>query len=172
MLQFRRATEVDAPIIALLGRITFSEAHEDIVDDKIEFQAYLNKSFTIKKLKAELKDTNNFFWLAFNDDFPVGYSKLVINSNSEFLDVENVCRLERIYVLKDFFYLKVGHQLQELIFKKAIELNYQWIWLTVSVKNFRAIKFYNKNNYKYLGLIDFSIGNRKYDNSVFAKKLF
>ena len=171
MLTFRRATELDATIIALLGRVTFSESHKDIVDDKVEFLAYLNKSFTIEKIKSELKDAKNFFWIAFFNDFPVGYAKLVINSPSEFIDSDNVARFERVYVLNDFLHLKVGRQLQDLVFKKATVLKFDWIWLTVSVINFRAINFYQKNNYQDVGLIDFSIGNRKYDNTVFAKKL-
>ena len=171
MLQIRRATEVDATIIALLGRITFSESHEHFIADKKEFQAYLNKAFTIEKIKAELKDTNNLFWLVFKNDFPVGYSKLVINSPSEFLDFDKVCRLERIYILNDFLHLKIGSQLQELVFKKAKELQFSWVWLTVYAKNRIAVNFYEKNNYKEVEIINFYIGKVRYDNSVYAKEL-
>ena len=171
MLTFKRATEKDSTTIALLGRFTFSESHKAIVNNEIEFQNYLNNAFTTQKIKTELKQPNNFFWIAFYNHTPIGYAKLVTQSNSDFLAEKNACRLERIYILEDFFHLKAGKPLQELVFKKALELQYTWIWLTVSVKNFRAINFYIKNNYKSVGNIDFSIGNKTYDNTVFAKKL-
>lgn len=171
MLQFRRATGLDATVIALLGRVTFNESHENFVDDKKEFKAYLNTSFTVKQLKTELKDANNFFWLALKDDLPVGYAKLVINSESEFIASDSVCRLERIYVLNEFLHLKIGKELQKLVFEKATDLKFNWIWLTVYIKNYTAINFYTRSDYEAVGTIDFSIGNRTYDNTVFAKKL-
>lgn len=172
MLKFRRATELDATVIALLGRVTFNESHENFVNDKKEFKAYLNKSFTVKQLKTELKDANNFFWLALKDDLPVGYAKLVINSKSEFITSDSVCRLERIYVLNEFLHLKIGKELQKLVFEKATNLKFNWIWLTVYIKNYIAINFYTRSDYETVGSIDFPIGNRIYENTVFAKKLY
>lgn len=171
MLQIRRATELDATIIALLGRVTFTESHGKHITDKSDLLAYLDKSFNVEQIKSELNNLNNFFWIAFKDNLPVGYAKLVINSESEFLDTKNVARFERIYVLADFLHLKVGHQLQNLVFEKATELKFDWIWLTVYIKNYRAINFYTKNNYKNVGTIIFTVGNEKHDNTVFAKKL-
>ena len=171
MLTFKRATELDTLIIALLGRVTFTESHERFIVDKKELKAYLTKAFDVDKIREELQDTDNFFWLAFLDGFPVGYAKLVINSNTKFLTADKVCRLERIYVLNDFLHLKIGSQLQDLVFKKATDLNFNWVWLTVYIKNFTAINFYIKNKYKDAGIIDFSIGNDTYDNTVFVKQL-
>ncbi len=171
MLTFRRATELDATTIALLGSVTFSESHAHFVADKNEFQAYLKKAFAIEKIESELKIANNFFWLVFKDDFPVGYTKMVIDSKSEFINAKKVCRLERLYILNDFLHLKIGSQLQDLVFKEAVKLQFNWIWLTVYAKNLIAVNFYKKNNYQNVGVIDFYIGDIRYDNTVFAKKL-
>jgi len=155
MIHIRRATELDTSLIGLLGRVTFTESHGEYITEKKDLLAYLDKSFSIEQIKKELKDANNFFWIAFYKDFPIGY----------------VARFERIYVLEDFIHLKIGRQLQDLVLKKAKDLKFNWIWLTVYIKNYRAINFYTKSKYKNIGTIIFTVGNEKHDNTVFAKEL-
>ena len=62
---------------------------------------------------------------------PVGYAKLKLNSNSEFIESKDVCQLQKIYVLKDFLSMKIGFGLQDLLLKKAKELNFNKVWLSV-----------------------------------------
>jgi len=45
------------------------------------------------------------------------------------------------------------------------------MWLSVYVENFRAIKFYQKNEYKHIGNILFMVNKTPYDNLTLAKKL-
>ena len=58
-----------------------------------------------------------------------------------------------------------------LIFKKATELKYDNMWLTVYIKNNRAISFYQKNEFKNVGSYNFQVGEKVYENIVFSKKL-
>ena len=92
------------------------------------------------------------------DDLPVGYSKLKINSSSEFLNLDNSSQLQKIYVLKDFLSTKIGFLLQEKLLEKAKILGSKNIWLSVLRENKRAINFYKKSNFIEIGKHQFQIG--------------
>ena len=43
----------------------------------------------------ELRKPNNIFWIAFVNRLPVGYAKLKLYSNSEFIESKDVCQLQK-----------------------------------------------------------------------------
>lgn len=171
MVNIKKAKEEDAAVLALLGRLTYAESHGDFIEDINDLLLYLNDSFSVAKTKQELKLTENFFYIIYADDLPVGYAKLVANENHNNEHSPNHCKLERIYILNDFTRLRIGKQLLTFIEEKAKELQLNTMWLSVYIKNSRAIKFYEKNEYKIVDEIDFLVNGTSYKNSVFSKKL-
>lgn len=167
----RLATSKDASLLALLGRITFRESHGGYIEDKTNLDAYLDRAFSFETTINELNDDNNIYYLIYKNNFPVGYAKLVKNAASEFIDNHNICRLERIYVLEEFISQKFGIDLLNKTVDKAKELGFDIMWLSVYIKNTKAIKFYQKNNFEEVGSISFQIGKKGYDNPILAKKL-
>lgn len=171
MINIRIAMSDDAVIIALLGRITYVESHGEFIDNKTDLLNYNNEAFSVTKIKNDLKNPNNIFHIVYDDELPIGYAKLVLDATNNHIVSKNVCRLERIYILNDFIPKKIGPQLMNLIFKKATELKYDNMWLTVYIKNNRAISFYQKNEFKNVGSYNFQVGEKVYENIVFSKKL-
>ncbi|MCB0397552.1 MAG: GNAT family N-acetyltransferase [Flavobacteriales bacterium] len=171
MPDIRKATVEDAPIIALLGRITFNETFGHLFKDKNDLLAYHERTFSVAKIEGSLQDQENVFWIAFRDNLPIGYAKLKLNSPSEFIGSDSVCQLQKIYVLKDFLSLKVGLQLQETLLKEARERNYKTIWLSVLQGNDWAIGFYEKNDFKNIGVHHFQIGKEVFRFNAMAREL-
>ncbi|WP_028889106.1 GNAT family N-acetyltransferase [Tenacibaculum ovolyticum] len=171
MINIKTAKVTDAEVLALLGRITYSESHGHFIDDKNDLLKFLNNSFSITEIKNQLKNTNNLFYILYVDDFPVGYTKLVLNELHESVKANSSCRLEKIYILNDFLPLKLGQHLFDFIVGKAIEHQFKNIWLSVYIKNFRAINFYKKNGFEITGTLDYIVNNKKYENFVYAKKI-
>lgn len=171
MINIKTAKVTDAEVLALLGRITYSESHGHFIDDKNDLLKFLNNSFSITEIKNQLKNTNNLFYILYVDDFPVGYTKLVLNELHENVKANSSCRLEKIYILNDFLPLKLGQHLFDFIVGKAIEHQFKNIWLSVYIKNFRAINFYKKNGFEITGTLDYIVNNKKYENFVYAKKI-
>ncbi len=167
----RLATSKDASLLALLGRITFRESHGGYIEDKTNLDAYLDRAFSFETTVNELNDDNNIYYLIYKNDFPVGYAKLIQNAASEFIDNHNICRLERIYILEEFISQKFGIDLLNKTVDKAKELGFDIMWLSVYIKNIKAIKFYQKNNFEAIGSISFQIGKKGYENPILAKKL-
>lgn len=154
----REAKKADAEYISLLARITFDETFGHLFKDRKVLLEYFNTTFSVQKIRESIQKENNVFWLAFMDDLPVGYSKLKINSSSEFLNLDNSSQLQKIYVLKDFLSTKIGFLLQEKLLEKAKILGSKNIWLSVLRENKRAINFYKKSNFIEIGKHQFQIG--------------
>lgn len=171
VIEIRLANKNDAQFIALLGRVTFTETFDHLYRDKQDLLNYYDRTFSVKKIETSITKSNNVYWIAFVNNLPVGYAKLKLHSKSEFIDSENTCQLQKIYVLKDFLSMKIGYQLQDLLLKKAEELNFNKIWLSVLVSNNRAIDFYKRNGFKTIGSHNFQIGKEIFDFIAMAKKL-
>lgn len=162
---------VDAPIIALLARITFGETFGHYFRGLNDLLAYYERTFSVAKIASGLAKSENVFWLAYVNDLPLGYGKLKLNSDSSFIDTKKVCQLQKIYVLKDFLAQKNGYQLQDHVITKAIELDYRYIWLSVLNSNERAVRFYKRNGFEQIGQHQYSIGKEDFNFWVISKQL-
>ena len=169
--KIKLATANDAELLALLGRVTFRESHGDYIEDKTNLNDYLDTSFSFETTQKQVNDSNNIYFIIYKNNFPVGYSKLVLDATSPFIPNKRSCRLERIYVLDEFISQKFGIDLLNKTIEKAQELNFEVIWLSVYIKNTKAINFYLKNNFEEVGSISFKISKQGYENPILAKKL-
>lgn len=170
-VEIRLAKKEDSQFIALLGRITFTETFGRFFRDQNDLIDYYNFTFSVQKIEDGIKKPNNIFWVAFVNRLPVGYAKLKLNSNSEFIESRGVCQLQKIYVLKDFLSMKIGFGLQDLLLKKARELKFNNVWLSVLNSNERAINFYKKAGFEKIGDHDFQIGKENFEFIAMKKTL-
>ena len=171
MIKIQIAKEADTEILALLGRVTWAESHGHYINDKNDIVKYLNKNFSVSKMKQDINNAKNLFYIVYVDDLPAGYAKLVVNEKQENVESQNIIRLERIFIQNEFIPLKIGQQLLNFVEEKAKELQLDTMWLTVYIKNKRAIKFYERNEFKDVGKLTFIVNGKGYENIVFSKKI-
>ncbi len=171
MIKISKTNEADTEVLALLGRMTWAESHGQYIDDKNNLFKYLNENFSMAKTKQGINNPNHLFYVVYADDLPVGYAKLVLNATQQHITSQNNVQLERIFILNDFIPLKIGQQLLTFVEDQAKLLNLDTIWLSVYIKNNRAIRFYEKNDYKNVGDLNFSVSGQLYENMVFSKDL-
>lgn len=171
MIKIKLAKETDTEVLALLARLTWAESHGHYIEDKNDLEIYLDKNFSVSKTKQDINNPKHLFYIIYVDDLPVGYAKLIVNAVNENVVSENNCRLERIFILNDFIYLKIGRQLLTFVEHQAKALGLDTMWLTVYIKNKRAIRFYEKNEFKNVGDLNFIVNGKEYENIVFSKKI-
>ncbi len=171
MTLIRIAEPKDAVHIALLGRITFTQAFGHLFRDQQDLYDYLDKTFSVAKIESGLQKENNIFWIATYNDLPVGYAKLKLNSSTKFISNQSVSQLQKIYVLKDFLSKKVGKALTKALLSKAKESKCEEIWLSVWKGNVKAIQFYQRNEFQEVGDHTFQIGKESFDFLVMSKSL-
>ncbi|MEM7382668.1 MAG: GNAT family N-acetyltransferase, partial [Bacteroidota bacterium] len=161
----------DASTIALLGRITFGETFGHLFRDRSDLQDYCTKTFGLEKISCSLSKAENLFWLALFDGLPVGYAKLKLDVQSDFIEASRVGQLQKIYVLKDFLGYGIGLKLQNTLISKATDLECDMVWLSVLRENSRAIRFYQKNGFNIVGQHEYSIGKEDFNFEVMSKSL-
>jgi diamine N-acetyltransferase len=129
-----------------IGRQTFYETFSP-TNTAENMQKYLEGSFSVEKLTAELNNPNIEFYFAILDGEVIGYLKLNSGQSQTELQDDKALEIERIYVLKEYH----GKMAGQLLYEKAVEIakhkNVEYVWLGVWEENRRAINFYKKNGF-------------------------
>ena len=156
-MQIRKLDITDLENLQKISILTFRETFEE-VNTKEDMQKYLDENLSVEKLKSELENPNSEFYFAENDNQILGYLKLNFGNAQTENQGNETLEIERIYVLKEFFPLKIGQVLFEKSLEIAKEKKLKFIWLGVWEENKRAIRFYEKNGFKIFGKHDFVLG--------------
>ena len=157
-MQIRKLNIIDLKNLQKLSVKTFRETFEEVNTEE-DMQKYLDENLSEEKLKSELENPNSEFYFAENDNQILGYLKLNFGNAQTENQGNETLEIERIYVLKEFFPLKIGQVLFEKSLEIAKEKKLKFIWLGVWEENKRAIRFYEKNGFKIFGKHDFVLGN-------------
>ncbi|PCE66518.1 GNAT family N-acetyltransferase [Sediminicola luteus] len=170
-IEIKPATENEAPLIALLGRVTFDDTFGHLFSAPEDVLEYLERTFSVTKITNSIKKSNNRFWLAWGGGLPVGYAKLKLHSDSGFGSSGTEAQLQKIYVLQDFLGQGIGEALQQAVFDRATAEQRPQLWLSVLESNQRAIGFYKKHGFEKIGSHTFSIGREDFKFIAMSKQL-
>ena len=156
MASIIRATINDAELLADLGRQTFIESHGHSAP-KEDIENYVNDNYTEAVFREELGALENIYHIIYYEGQAVGFSKIILNYPAKNIDTKNVTKLERIYILKEFYHLKLGLELMNFNIEFSKSNNQAGMWLYVWTENERALNFYKKNGFEIIGSHDFTI---------------
>ncbi len=156
MISINKADKKDFELLAKLGKQTFIESHGHSAS-AADINAYVEEKYSYDSFKKELENENNIYYTIYHDGRPSGYSKIILNSTDENIPSPNVTKLERLYLLKEFYDLKLGLALFNHNIQISKENNQLGMWLFVWKENRRAVKFYKLNGFKIIGDYDFKI---------------
>ncbi len=158
-IKISRATINDAAVLEALSKKTFYETFTGTCTD-VDMQAFLQQYYNAEKIKEELLEEMNLFFLALMDDAPAGYILMKEDYNNfEMMRKWKAMELKRIYVDKDFHGSGLAQLMMHFIEDFAKENKYEVVWLGVWEHNLRAKKFYEKCGFTDSGFThDFPIG--------------
>ncbi len=156
MISIVKAGLQDVPLLTELGRQTFIESHGHS-GPAADIENYVKEKFSDSRMKEELEDQANIYHIIYHDGRPAGYSKIILDASHSNISLEHVTRLERLYLLKAFYSLKLGYDLLAFNIDLSKRSGQQGIWLFTWKENHRAIAFYEKNRFRIIGSHDFMI---------------
>ncbi|HKO79893.1 MAG TPA: GNAT family N-acetyltransferase [Chitinophagaceae bacterium] len=122
-----------------------------------DINKYLKEKYDYDIVKAELRNSKNNYHIIYYNKQPAGYSKIILNEPSPTIQLQNVTKLERLYLLKEFYGLKLGSELFSFNVHLSRNNNQAGMWLYVWKENDRAIRFYKKAGFEIIGSYDFKI---------------
>lgn len=165
-----KASPEDLEIIQELGILTFTETFsEDNSEEAME--KYLEESFNTEKIKSELNNSDSIFYIAWEEDDPVGYLKVNSGNAQTELQDNNSLEIERIYVKKSHHGKKVGQLLYDQAVDTAKALQKSYVWLGVWEENLRALQFYRKNGFVEFDKHIFRLGDEEQTDLMMKKIL-
>jgi ribosomal protein S18 acetylase RimI-like enzyme len=156
MIKIVKASTTDVSIIATIGRQSFIETHKTCATEAV-LNSYLDKTFTPEIILTELTDNSNHFYIIYYDKKNAGYSKIVFNGKHHNIISNETTKLERLYLLQEFYDYKLGYELFKFNVELSKENKQKGMWLFVWVENERAINFYKKTGFTIVGKHDFEI---------------
>lgn len=164
----------DSVVLSNISRITFYEAYTGLEPDD-QMEQHLATRYTPTEIAAELYNGSAEYYIVCEQDEqnPIGYFKLTFNNplNYTRLPSPNSVELERIYCRATHTGKGIGQQMLLHAEKIATHRQYQYIYLTVWVKNERAIRFYEKNGFVKSGLVPYNFAGVLEDDWLMVKNL-
>ncbi|WP_276967966.1 GNAT family N-acetyltransferase [Chryseobacterium sp.] len=165
-----KASAEDLEIVQSLGIQTFSETFaEDNTEEALK--KYLEESFNTEKIKSELNNPDSHFYIAWEEDNPIGYLKVNTGSAQTELKDDTSLEIERIYVKKSHHGKKVGQLFYNQALETAQQLKKSYLWLGVWEENLRALQFYRKNGFVEFNKHIFRLGEEEQTDLMMKKIL-
>jgi ribosomal protein S18 acetylase RimI-like enzyme len=168
-IQIKQVDINDVEQLQAISKLTFSEAFSSL-NTQENMAKYLEESFSIEKLTAELSDQASSFYFATVGGWVIAYLKLNVGASQTEIKDEKALEIERIYVLKDYHGQNVGQLLYDKAIQVASQMKAAYVWLGVWEENLRAINFYKKNGFVAFDKHIFNLGDDA-QTDIMMKKL-
>lgn len=166
----RKVLENEWESLQSIGIETFYLAFKDQNTEE-NMQHYLDDRFSEKQIKKELKEDHSIFYFVVYDANIIGYLKL----NHGYAQTEQMgdkaLEIERIYLLPEFYGLKIGSLMLTRTEEITRQLNLRTIWLGVWEKNIDAIRFYEKHGFKKFDTHIYVLGNDHQTDWLMQKEI-
>ena len=166
----RNAVTNDAEAIVSLAIKTFRDTFDEMNTPE-NMMLYLNSTFTLKRIREEMKEPGAVFFVAEIDDEIVGYARVRESKQPESESLAKPIELERLYVDKNLIGQRVGYMLMKSCLEYATDHQYETVWLGVWEHNHRAIDFYKKWGFSVFGDHIFLLGKDPQTDLLMKKKL-
>lgn len=166
---YRKAIPSDSLRLSVLCSHVFIDAYcPDGVNT--ESAIFISKEFSLENTEKKLNNNTGRIVLATFKDNLVGVAELEFN---KVCPVKNIIapELNKLYVLESFIGKGIGFNLLKEVENIILSEGNKDIWLSVLATNQRAVSFYYRQGFEWIGNFDFQMEFNSYDNKVMYKKL-
>ena len=166
---YRKAKVTDIKKLSILFQAVYIQTYgQNGVSE--EFATLITKQFSFERLTNIIINHPENIIVAENKNNLVGVVEIEFDKKSpvgDFIGPE----LSKLYILDWFCGKGIGKGLLQEAEKVVMSKGFDELWLWVYINNERAISFYKKNNFEWIGNAFFQMQFNKYENLVFLKKL-
>ncbi len=156
MISIRLASIDDALLLSQLAPQVHLESHGHSAKAE-HHEYYISNKLSLEAFTIELSTPENIYHLIYIDERPAGYSKIILDVPHSEIVEHPVTKLERIYLLKEYYGIDAGKKLFDHNVMVARDNHQVGMWLNVWMENHRAIAFYKKQGFTIIGRSDFAV---------------
>ncbi len=170
MIRIRKAKIEEVPAVRELAIEVYTDTFAD-QNTPANLQAFYRDSYNLPKFKSEFHEAGATLYLATDELKIIGFLRLRQSREVEKQLGLNTVELHRLYVHRDYHGTSASRLLMEKAMSYAMEKKFEWMWLGVWEKNFRAQKFYAKWGFERFGEHVFQMGDDPQTDWLLKKKL-
>ena len=167
---FRNAVVDDALCIGLLGMQVFLDTYATKGIREAIAQEALD-SFSPQIIKELIIKPDNLFVTAKINGHLVGFAHITTKTSHTLIPDPNAAELKRLYIQERFTGYGIGWKLLQFAEEQARLHKVQQLWASAWVANQRAIGFYPKQGYSYIGSPTYTFQGETHENRLFSKAL-
>ncbi len=167
---YRIARLNDAVKLSVLFKQVYIQTYGvDGVSD--EFANFITKQFSSERIENTITNHPEVIVVAEYKGNLVGVAEIEMSKKSP---IGNIIapELNKLYILEWFCGKGIGEKLLAFIEDALVQKGEKAIWLWVLESNTRAVNFYEKHQFQYIGNAAFQMEKNLYDNKVMLKELF
>ncbi|MBN8577129.1 MAG: GNAT family N-acetyltransferase [Cytophagales bacterium] len=134
-------------------------------------QAFLDTAYNLPQLESEFYEPGSKLYLALEAETVVGFVRLRKSNEVVAYLGANAIELQRLYVLTLAQGKSVGRLLMEASLHYATSNQFEWIWLGVWEKNYKAQQFYARWGFERFSEHTFWMGDDPQVDWLLKKKI-
>ncbi len=157
-LKFSLVNQSQVQLLQKISIKTFKQAFGND-NTKENLLSYLDKSFNIGSLLAQINHPNSKFYFVYLEKVIVGYFKINIGESQTELQKTESLELERIYIYKVYQNKGFGKIILNEVKNLATIMQKNFVWLGVWEHNLKAISFYQNFGFQKFDEHIYIIGN-------------
>lgn len=152
-----KATTNEVRLLSQISSDTFKDTYSS-VNKKSDIDYFILNCCQPAQIESEIKDPFLDYFIFYTNSVPVAYCKLRYHESEKKLEIA------RFYLLSTQIGKGIAKIFMEHLFSYAKNEGYECLELAVWKENKRAIRFYEKMNFKITGETTFDWGTGKVDD--------
>ena len=166
----RYAVQGDVAVLVDLAASTLRETYSSSHDpDQVE--QHIASNVSQFKIQEEIEVATVRTLVAFVTGQPVGYATLRVEAAPPCVRAQLPIELARLYLRKKDIGKGRGSHLMQSCIDEGVKLGRDMIWLSVWNGNDRAVRFYEKWNFRCVGTHRFIFGGKPYEDFVMVRPI-
>ena len=143
MLQIREIPPVEIPILRRIAIETQVETFAAL-NTRENLEAFIRDAYSMEKFVEEFQEMDSTYYMAWEGSEPAGFLRLRVNNEVEPHLGKHSIEIQRLYVTTAFQGKKVGAALMQHALNYGKDRKFEWMWLGVWEKNYKAQAFYKR----------------------------
>ncbi len=166
---YRKAEPGDALRLSVLYKQVYIQTY-GTVGVSTEFANFITKQFAVERIEGVIANQPDNLYVAVYKDNLVGVAEIDFDKQCPLNNIV-APEINKLYVLEWFTGKGVGHGLMAAAERMLASKGAPQVWLWVYVLNTRAIAFYERQGYEWIGNASFQMEFNSYENKVMLKQL-
>ncbi|MEO0897421.1 MAG: GNAT family N-acetyltransferase [Bacteroidota bacterium] len=144
--------------VCLMAKKIFTDTFSFAYQDNKDYDLYVEKTFQVHSFIKEWEKADQRMWTIEHADQVAGYLMLSSEAFSKGHNHSYPLEIKRFYLDKPFHGKGIAQKMMTFCLEEARKILAPYVFLGVWPSNHRAIKFYQKYDFKVDGEIPFQLG--------------